>query len=300
MAEATPLQPEEVLPIVIQDSLEFDTHATDQEHALKELGSWQEYSHLLSQQGGSLPDSIEDPFDHYLQSGPGRFYRAYSYEQGMVAGFTMSPSENQGMQIDSLYCMDYDVPEASVAASALHKLLTHKAFEDFSGMSIPSLGLSMPALKYIDVPATETQNMKPLARALFFFGLPFGENYRIPMSDRTVFLSRELKQEKVDEVKEKMPEGFSGILSYAIEGQASVNIEEFFRDRTHLGTITSTYGGVGGDGNIKSMEATSADGTEVKLFTDYTDYTYGDSARQVHFLQTLAQSDPELAAKILT
>jgi hypothetical protein len=271
--------------------LSFDTHSTSQEHATKEYGSFQEFQHYLKELGINLPSNIEEPFDHYLLVGPGRFYRAYGQPgDPMVAGLAMSPDKN-GYRVDAAY----SIGQNEIAAAAYRKILTRKFFGEFCGNPM------INRTSHLKMPAKILTDDMGLARAVYEFGLVQGADFVIPMPGLVPFPYENMSYEGQKQARELIKErGVTGILPYSVEDESSWSCtEEFYKNGVFVGSVIETKEGLGSP-RSSSFEAWNSDGRSVELQFVETDPGTENTVRRVSFLKTVAESDHSLASVILS
>ncbi len=277
--------------IPLYNNLEFNTHSTSQEHALKESGAWREYEYRLGLQGKEL-SVTEDPFGHYLQMGPGRFYRAYMVPgDPMVAGLTMTPNEQGGYTVDSTYSID----QSGITASAFHQIITTGIFDEFGGY------LRTRAHNLLIPKATIIKD-NGLARAVMDFGLGNGDNFVIPMPGIAPLPKPGISEEEIEETRDKLAEHeITGVFEHdwAVEnetgGTTEESLAEYYRRGQFVGSLaTSMIGGLGQEKRMK-RELSDDEGAEVR----YVDLRIEGAARHVIALKALAKNSPKAAELIL-
>lgn len=175
MIHEFPLDSPRVRDIPIDHDLDFDTHSTGGEHALKESGSWREFEARLADIGGTLPDGIEDPFDYYLFNEGGDFYRSYVRKGqygdrfSMVAGVAASRMPGRGLKVDALYAPNSgDLADNTIVASGVARMFTRNVFSQYSGIRYPGFGILARAistypLKIFSMPCSPIRKQMSIA-----------------------------------------------------------------------------------------------------------------------------------------
>lgn len=275
--------------IPLYDQLEFDTHDTFQEHALKESSSWAEFSrNLEAAEGKALTE--EDPFSYYLQQGPGRFYRAYLVPgDPMVAGMTIRPNEQNGYGIDQTY----SISQKGVAAAAYHRMLTRKFFNEFAGM--PPLNRTTN----LTVPTDTLTGDHALARAIMDYGLVMDDNLVVPMPGIAPYCKSDMTDEEIDTVRTLFEENkMTGVFEHNWMGQNQHGRErqeiqtEYYRRGQYVGALTIPIAAK----SASEIELSDAEGGTINYFN----MGYSDTAQHVRVLRTLARHDGEIAKLILS
>lgn len=274
--------PDGLLDIPIHDDLELDTHSTGGEHALKEYGSWQQFELHLRQAGLVLPEDVEDPFDYYVQRGPGRFHRAYlPWSSEMLAGMTTRPDEDGGRQVDTLIT----VADPSYAATAVRRMLERNVFGEFAGAR------PMPHTKHVTLPAELTGNLG-VKRAVYDLAVPTEEAFVIPMPN---IVTPELKLDvaELKKAKAARPGDFTGVFRYVLPEASNTSVEEFYREGEYAGKLVT----VSPDDFMyePDVKAYGPDGSPL----DFGDMDRHSLRRQIHFLKIAAENDPDLAELIV-
>lgn len=278
--------------IPLQEGLEFNTHNTFGEHGLKEKATFDEFCRHLKAQGDVLPP-VEDPFSYYLQSGPGRFYRAYLLPgDPMVAGMTITPNEQNGYTVDNTYSIN----QRLITAAAYYKMLSRNFFDEFGGT--PPLGRT----SNLTIPTETLQREHGLARAVLDFGLIYGDRFVMPMPGIAPFPMEDKGEEEKQRVRDVIKDrSVTGIFPHnSDEGEVGVTTSEYYRRGRHVGTMVVRSIPVEGSYTPKRVtEVRTAGGEEVTLRHEY-EFSRDDTAKHAHVLKKLAITDHEVAELILS
>jgi hypothetical protein len=263
--------------IPIYDELNFDTHSTSGEHALKEEGTWYEYRKRIEAQGSDF-SSVEDPFSYYLQQGPGKFYRAFMVPgDPLVAGMTITPNEQGGYTMDSCY----GVALQAIAASAFSRILTRKLIQE---------DLLMYKASNLTIPKHLLVN-RGLARAVMELGIVSGDDLVIPTPGKLALCKPGVTEEELKEVRDKWAqEEVTGVFEYdqSFLGDRDMTIEqeqaEYYRRGNYIGRLTTRGNDV--DRPIDRQTLTDAEGNDVRF--RFSGYGLSGAVQHVLALKDLA------------
>lgn len=308
MKDILPLDHPRVAEIEYDDTVELDVHATGGEHAMKESGSWDVFLGYLERTGGSLPEGIEDPFEHYLFSPQGGFCRAYAAQGGkMLAGFAYSTTTDKGLSVDALYAPDVrqlatlDQNERdihSMTATALRGMIERNIIGLYFGQ------YQQPARRYLDFPINNIRNiLQPdpeypfqqnlgILRSLADIAITIEDRFRIPLPHIVIGEFRDISEKELEEIKAPMPDDFDGVVCYSMYESPRTSHEDFYRQGKFIGSLL-----------IESPEAfeaptiaaSTASGSEVELLSPSQDHIEEGVVKRVKFLKALAENDREIA-----
>jgi hypothetical protein len=138
-----------------------------------------------------------------------------------------------------------------------------------------------------------TQNFG-VKRSLVGFAIPTHEGYVVPLPNIITMHRDGLNDTTLGELKEAMPKDFDGVLSYSTTANPEAVVEEFYRHSTHIGTLLTSWDGIG---EGPKTQATTADGQPLNLPPVQREDM--QTANRVSLLKVLAERDSEIASLIL-
>jgi hypothetical protein len=282
--------------IPVYKELEFDTHSTSGEHALKEVGAWGEYISNIGRQADYLePNGLQDTdaaWQHYTQDGPGRFYRAYIVPgDPMVAGMTVTPRDKNYFSVDSAYSID----QRGITASAYHAIVVQKFFDEFGGY------MHHLSTNNLTIPTAILTREHGLARAVMDFGLVHDKKFIIPMPGLAPLPKQKVTEEYVEKTREQIEENeVTGVFMHNWVqandngGEREVDLAEYYRRGQLVGSLAA-FETFTSRGSHPKHALKDAKGKDVRFF----DLGLGDIARHVLALRALARTSQKTAKLIL-
>jgi hypothetical protein len=212
-----------------------------------------------------------------------RFHRTYiAGEDRTLAEMVVRADDNQRQEVSSLFT----AADPLVAATAVREMLVSNVFAQSARFT------PFTAATRIGMAGEIAKRNLGIQRAFYDFAVPREDAFVIPMPG-VITPQFEQGDAELDKLKEAMPVNFSGVFRYMMPGTTNTSVEEFYREGTFVGKVTT----VTPDEYLyePTVEATDAGGAAM----EFGDTSYRGLTREIRFLKTLAENDEDMAGLIL-
>lgn len=218
-----------------------------------------------------------------VAEGSDRLHRTYTAGEGRtLAEASLRSDGNHGREVSSLFTND----DPLLAATAIREMLVGDIFGQFAGLK------PLAHTKRISMHGEIAGRNLGIQRALYDFAVPYKGAFVVPMPN--IVTPRIATDEAgLDVLRRERPADFSGVFRYMVPGTTNTSVEEFYRKGTFVGKLTTVIP----DEFLyePNVEASDADGALV----EFGDTSYQGPTREIRFLKTLAESNPDMAGLIL-
>lgn len=262
------------------------------------------------------PATLEIPLDVdrftpdlYIEPVADDSFTAYrgtpSYKIASIA--VSRTNHGRSLTTDELYCRDAHRLAADQtvedAVAQFNAAGMHKIINTVMGRYTGEPGL--PAATYLDMPFEIIKpSLQPdpngnahrlnwgLLRGISDYAVATNNSYRVPLPGRVRQPVEGINANSLKDLKKDLPRNFFGVLAYTSEAEPDVTIEEYYRAKKHVGTLSIRSLVRRGKHEVEAVDHN-------RSLVDFETVPYeGSPLRRVRFLKALAQH-PDLTKLVL-